>query len=61
MYLFYSFSFFSFQKDQVRMLQIELENVTSGFENFRHKSLTQMKELKDNVIHWQNQVRIYLF
>lgn len=41
------------------MLQIELENVTSGFDSYRHKSLTQVNELKDNVIHWQNQVKTY--
>jgi hypothetical protein len=49
-----------FQKDQVLMLQVELEQVTSGFEKFRQNSLKQVNELKDSVSHWQNEVRMCL-
>lgn len=42
------------------MLQVELEQVTSGFEKFRQNSLKQVKDLKDSVSHWQTEVRIFL-
>ncbi|XP_025416247.1 hamartin isoform X2 [Sipha flava] len=46
-------------KDQVLMLQVELEQVTSGFEKFRQNSLKQVNELKDSVSHWQNECLKY--
>lgn len=38
------------------MLQIELENITSGFEIFRRKSSSQIEELKESVSHWRAEV-----
>lgn len=42
------------------MLQVELEHVTSGFEDFRQNSLKQIKDLKDSVLHWQTEVCTFL-
>lgn len=42
------------------MLQVELEHVTSGFEQFRQDSLKQIKDLKDSVSHWQTEVSTFL-
>lgn len=42
------------------MLQVELKNVTLGFEQFRQNSLKQAKDLKDSVVHWKTEVRIFV-
>lgn len=42
------------------MLQVELENVTSGFEQFRQSSIKQTNDLKDSVVHWQTEVRRFV-
>lgn len=42
------------------MLQVELEQVTLGFEQSRQDSLRQIKDLKDSVSHWQTEVCTFL-
>lgn len=42
------------------MLQVELENATSGFDQFRQSTMKQINDLKDSVIHWQTEVRIFV-
>ncbi|VVC28747.1 Hypothetical protein CINCED_3A011113 [Cinara cedri] len=46
-------------KDQVSMLQVELENVTSGYEQFRQTSSKQIKDLQASVSHWKSECLKY--
>lgn len=42
------------------LLQVELKKKTSGFEEFRKNSIIQTNDLKDSVLHWQTEVRIFI-
>lgn len=41
------------------MLQVELENVTLGYEQFRQTASKQIKDLQESVSHWKSDVRSF--